>query len=147
RCPIHSWTLILARVLQGFGAAAVMSVNVALVRLIYPQRYLGRGMGINALIVAVSAAAGPSVAAAILSVSSWPWLFAVNVPIGIAAFICGMKFLPENPPKVGKPKFDGYSALLNALTFGLLISAISGFAQRQNNLLLLGELVVMLIVG
>lgn len=141
------WTLTLARVLQGFGAAAVMSVNVALVRLIYPQRFLGRGMGINALIVAVSAAAGPSVAAAILSVSSWPWLFAVNVPIGIAAFICGMKFLPENPPKVGKPKFDGYSALLNALTFGLLISAISGFAQRQNNLLLLGELIIMLIVG
>ncbi|MDU3157441.1 MAG: MFS transporter, partial [Hafnia alvei] len=54
------WTLTLARVLQGFGAAAVMSVNVALVRLIYPQRFLGRGMGINALIVAVSAAAGPS---------------------------------------------------------------------------------------
>ncbi|MDN5988017.1 MAG: MFS transporter, partial [Hafniaceae bacterium] len=62
------WTLTLARVLQGFGAAAVMSVNVALVRLIYPQRFLGRGMGINAVIVAVSAAAGPSVAAAILSV-------------------------------------------------------------------------------
>ena len=141
------WTLTLARVLQGFGAAAVMSVNVALVRLIYPQRYLGRGMGINALIVAVSAAAGPSVAAAILSVSSWPWLFAVNVPIGIAAFICGMKFLPQNPPKVGKPKFDGYSALLNALTFGLLISAISGFAQRQNSLILLGEVVIMLVVG
>jgi MFS transporter, DHA2 family, multidrug resistance protein len=141
------WTLTLARVLQGFGAAAVMSVNVALVRLIYPQRHLGRGMGINALIVAVSAAAGPSVAAAILSVSSWPWLFAVNVPIGIAAFICGMKFLPQNPPKVGKPKFDVYSALLNALTFGLLISAISGFAQRQNSLLLLGEVVIMLVVG
>lgn len=141
------WTLTLARVLQGFGAAAVMSVNVALVRLIYPQRHLGRGMGINALIVAVSAAAGPSVAAAILSVSSWPWLFAVNIPIGIAAFICGMKFLPKNPPKVGKPKFDVYSALLNALTFGLLISAISGFAQRQNSLLLLGEVVIMLVVG
>ena len=43
--------LTLARVLQGFGGAALMSVNTALIRLIYPQRFLGRGMGINSFIV------------------------------------------------------------------------------------------------
>lgn len=53
----------MARTVQGFGAAAVSSVNTALIRVIYPRRYLGRGMGINALVVAVSAAAGPTVAA------------------------------------------------------------------------------------
>lgn len=63
-------TLTIARVLQGFGAAAIMSVNTALIRIIYPQRFLGRGMGINSLIVACSSAAGPTVAAAILSVAS-----------------------------------------------------------------------------
>lgn len=51
--------LTVARTVQGFGAAAVSSVNTALIRVIYPRRYLGRGMGINALVVAVSAAAGP----------------------------------------------------------------------------------------
>lgn len=50
--------LTMARVVQGFGGAALMSVNTALIRLIYPQRHLGRGMGINSFIVAVSAAAG-----------------------------------------------------------------------------------------
>ncbi|MDU3890638.1 MAG: MFS transporter, partial [Serratia liquefaciens] len=75
-------TLTIARVLQGFGAAAIMSVNTALIRIIYPQRFLGRGMGINSLIVAFSSAAGPTVAAAILSVASWQWLFAINLPIG-----------------------------------------------------------------
>lgn len=50
--------LTLARVIQGFGGAALMSVNTALIRLIYPQRFLGRGMGINSFIVAVSSAAG-----------------------------------------------------------------------------------------
>jgi DHA2 family multidrug resistance protein-like MFS transporter len=50
----------------GFGGAALMSVNTALIRLIYPQRHLGRGMGINSFIVAVSSAAGPTIAAAIL---------------------------------------------------------------------------------
>ncbi len=48
--------LTVARTVQGFGAAAVSSVNTALIRVIYPRRYLGRGMGINALVVAVSAA-------------------------------------------------------------------------------------------
>lgn len=85
--------------LQGFGAAAIMSVNTALIRIIYPQRFLGRGMGINSLIVACSSAAGPTVAAAILSVASWQWLFAINLPIGLVALLLGMKFLPANGQK------------------------------------------------
>lgn len=67
--------LTFARVAQGLGGAALMSVNTALIRLIYPQRFLGRGMGINSFVVAVSSAAGPTIAAAILSLASWQWLF------------------------------------------------------------------------
>jgi DHA2 family multidrug resistance protein-like MFS transporter len=140
-------TLTFARVLQGFGAASIMSVNVALVRIIYPQRFLGRGMGINALIVAVSSAAGPTVAAAVLSFANWPWLFAINLPIGLVAFCLAAKFLPANPVKTSGQKFDFISSLMNALTFGLLISAISGFAQGQNRLLILAEVIVLVIVG
>ncbi len=57
-----SHTLVLltaARIVQGFGAAGIMSVNAALVRFTYPRNRLGRGIGINALVVAVSAAVGP----------------------------------------------------------------------------------------
>lgn len=86
--------LTLARVIQGFGGAALMSVNTALIRLIYPQRFLGRGMGINSFIVAVSSAAGPTIAAAILSIASWKWLFLINVPLGIIALLLAMRFLP-----------------------------------------------------
>jgi DHA2 family multidrug resistance protein-like MFS transporter len=64
--------LAIARVVQGFGAAGIMSVNTALVRFIYPQRMLGRGIGLNAVVVAISAAVGPTVASGILSVASWP---------------------------------------------------------------------------
>src|ERR1700691_3000929 len=77
--------LTVARIMQGFGAAGIMSVNAALVRFTYPRAQLGRGIGINALVVAISAAVGPTVAAAILAVGTWPWLFAINIPIGIAA--------------------------------------------------------------
>ena len=58
-------TLTVARVFQGFGAAALASVNTSLIRIIYPKRHLGRGMGNNALVVAVSAAGGPTIAAGI----------------------------------------------------------------------------------
>jgi len=113
--------LTLARVLQGIGAAGVLSVNAALVRFIYPRRMLGRGIGVVALVVASSAAVGPTVAAGILSIASWPWLFAVNVPIGLATLVAAQA-LPRTP---GAPRrFDLLSALLNALFFGLLIVAI-----------------------
>ena len=72
-----------------------MSVNTALIRFIYPSGSLGRGVGYNALVVAVSTAIGPTVAAAILSVGSWQWLFAVNVPLGVVAFALAVRVLPE----------------------------------------------------
>lgn len=140
-------TLTLARVLQGLGAACIMSVNTAMVRIIYPQRYLGRGMGINALIVAVSSAAGPTVAAGILSVANWPWLFAINLPIGLLAFFMGLKYLPANNVKTAGQKFDFISSVMNALTFGLLISAMSGYAQGQDHRLILAEVVGLLVIG
>lgn len=124
--------LTLARVIQGFGGAALMSVNTALIRLIYPQRFLGRGMGVNSFIVAVSSAAGPTIAAAILSIASPKWLFLINVPLGIIALLLAMRFLPPNGCRASKPRFDLPSAVMNALTFGLLITALSGFAQGQS---------------
>lgn len=139
--------LTFARVLQGLGGAAIMSVNIALIRLIYPKRFLGRGMGINSFIVAVSAAAGPTVAAAILSITSWKWLFLVNVPIGIVAPIFAIKFLPPNQEKSAGQRFDIPSAIMNALTFGLLISAISGFSQGQSATLITAELLAVAVIG
>ncbi|CNE98009.1 putative transport protein [Yersinia nurmii] len=141
------WTLTFARVLQGFGAAALMSVNTALIRIIYPRAQLGRGIGINSLIVAFSAAAGPTIAAAVLSIASWQWLFAINVPIGLIAWFLGMKYLPANVAKSNGNKFDIASCLMNAMTFGLLIIAISGFAQGQSPTLIAGEIVALLLIG
>ncbi|HXZ00569.1 MAG TPA: MFS transporter [Stellaceae bacterium] len=120
--------LTVARVLQGIGAAGIMSVNGALVRFIYPRRMLGYGIGINAVVVAISAAIGPTVAAAILAVASWEWLFAVNVPVGLVALVAA-RALPLTPP--AKRRFDTPSALLNSLFFGLLITAIDGAGHGQ----------------
>ena len=123
------WMLTLSRVLQGFGAAAINSVNTALLRIIYPKQQLGRGMGINAFVVAVSIAAGPTFASAILSLGSWHWLFAVNIPFAVAAFILGISYLPLNPAKTLDQKFDITNSMMNALTFALLIFTMESIAH------------------
>lgn len=120
-----SWsipTLTAARVLQGFGASGIVSVNTALIRFIYPARQLGRGVGLNAAVVGVGTALGPSMAAGVLYVSSWQWLFAVNVPFGVVALVMAWKALPAT--RLSPRRFDAVSALLNAAMFGLLIFAI-----------------------
>lgn len=119
--------LALARVVQGLGAAGIMSVNIALVRYIFPKALLGSGVGYTALVVAVSSAAGPSVASAILTVASWQWLFLVNVPLGIIALVIAAKTLPQTP--ASGHRFDWLSAFLNAVTFGLLIAGLDAFSD------------------
>ena len=122
-------TLVTARVCQGFGAAAVTSINTTLIRLIYPRHSLGRGMGINATVVAVSSVAGPTIASGILSVASWPWLFAINIPIGLIAITLSYRFLPKNPVRIRGQRFDWRDGVMNALTFGLLILSIEGYSH------------------
>ena len=138
-------TLSAARTLQGFGAAGVMSVNGALVRFIYPHRLLGRGIGLNAMVVSAASAVGPSVASAILAVAPWPWLFAINIPIGLAALVLARVSLPSNP--LADRRFDWISAALNAATFGLVISGVDVISRTRSKLLGVMELAGGLAVG
>src|SRR6185503_19045262 len=92
--PSLPW-LVAARTFQGLGGAALMSVQPALVRAIYPRHMLGRGLGFNTTVVATSLAAGPSLGAAVLTLLSWPALFAVYLPLGVIAFALSERYLPR----------------------------------------------------
>jgi DHA2 family multidrug resistance protein-like MFS transporter len=127
--------LIAARVFQGVGAACIMSMNAALVRATYPSKMLGRGIGYNAMVLSISAATGPTLAAVILSVASWPWLFLINLPIGVAAIIVGRKALPD-PHGHGQP-FDWASAVLSAVMMGCLVFGAEILAREGSQLGLL----------
>jgi DHA2 family multidrug resistance protein-like MFS transporter len=134
----HSLELLtLGRALQGLGAAGIMSVNTALVRHTYPRRLLGRGIALTSLVVSTSSAAGPTLAAAILAVAPWPFLFAVNVPIGVATLLLSMRLLPHTEPS--GHRFDLLSAALCALMFGSLISGINGLGHGQSAIAVAGE--------
>ena len=110
--------LVLARVMQGFGAAAI-----------------------------TSAVAGPTLAAGILSAADWPWLFAVNVPIGLAALALSRRFLPENPVRVREHRFDWRDAVMNALTFGLMMASVEGFSHGLDPRVLSLGVAALIVVG
>ena len=123
----HSFpVLVFARVVQGLGSAGIMSVNGALLRFSYPARLLGRGVGMNALVVSAAAAFGPTVASGILALGPWQWLFAVNVPIGILAVLVGREALPSSPTS---GRLDLASTLLNVATFGLGFTGVDALTQ------------------
>ena len=124
-------TLIAARALQGLGAAGVLSVNSALVRLTYPVSGLGRGIAINSLVVATASVAGPSVAAGILSVASWPWLFAINVPLGLLTLALAARALPANAVTARRLGFAPLDVLLNAAMFTLIFIGADMLGVRE----------------
>jgi DHA2 family multidrug resistance protein-like MFS transporter len=138
-------TLMAARVLQGLGASGLMSVNMAVVRFIYPTEKLGRGIGLNAVIIAVSAAAGPTIASAVLAVGSWRWLFALNVPITLFALGVGLWALPPSPR--ARRRFDFISALLSAITLGLFITLIDSLGHEVPAHFVFAELGVMILAA
>ena len=130
-------SLALFRFVQGIGAASIMGVNGALVRRIYPHAFLGRGIGYNALVIAVGSAAGPTIAAAVLAVASWRWLFAINFPVGAVALLIGFRYLPKDRPDAAP--FDWPKALLLAVSFGALFLAASGLAHGSGRLFISAE--------
>lgn len=110
--------LVVGRVMQGVSAAGLMSVFPALMRFTYPRAQLGRALALNSVCVAVSAAAGPAVGSAILTVADWPWLFAPSIPVGVFALLAS-RALPRTAPQP-RP-IDPVSVVLNAGFFGLVV--------------------------
>jgi len=139
----HTLALLIgARIFQGIGAAAIMSMNAAMVRATYPQATLGKGMGYNALVLSVAAAAGPTIAALILSVASWSWLFLINVPFGLASMFIGVRALPHSTGHGGRPNY--LSGVLSAIALSTLVFGIETLSRgepRTGLLLLLVALV------
>lgn len=124
--------LVAMRVLQGLGGAAMLSIAPAIHRTVFPYRLLGRILGLNAVLVAASTAIGPALGGALLALLGWQWIFAINVPLGIAAVYLSMTTVPDTR-RPAQGRFDTAGALLSAIAMGALImaaDACAGLADR-----------------
>lgn len=139
--------LLISRGIQAIGGAGVMSVNVALTRIIYPRNILGRGLALNAMFISIATAAGPSLAGWIMSISTWHWLFLINLPFGILAFFIGIKTLPPNPNPPANPHLDWQGSFLNILFFGMLFYSLGNITDPGLFYICLAMLLIALLIG
>ena len=122
--------LLAARALQALGAAAALSVASAMLRSIYPTRQLGRGLGINTIIVASAGGVAPILGGYIVSELNWQWIFIATTPLGLLSLAVGQRAFPD---VAGHGQtISPLGALLCALTFGLIISGLLAMAGGQH---------------
>src|SRR3954447_5825122 len=88
-------TLVVFRVIQGFGAGALQPTEQAILRQTFPPKEQGMAMALFGLAVVVGPAAGPALGGIIVDNYSWPWIFYINLPIGILALFMVSRFVHE----------------------------------------------------
>ncbi|TPG12308.1 MFS transporter [Sphingomonas oligophenolica] len=113
--------LLIVRAAQAIGAAAALSLSSALLRQIYPSKQLGRGLGINSVVVTSAAAAAPTLGGLVLAIAPWPWVFASAIPFALMSLALG--FALPNPAPRDEP-FDVVGAVMCAAMFGLIIGGL-----------------------
>lgn len=134
-------TLLLSRILQGIGAAAMLSIGPSMYRVIFPSRLLGSAIGLGALVVAFGIASGPSLGGLLLAVASWPWLFAINVPVGLVALWLAARALPREAAQPGRLDWPG--AVLSATMLGSFVYGI----DRLGHGAAMGEVIALLLAS
>jgi DHA2 family multidrug resistance protein-like MFS transporter len=119
--PSLEW-LVAARFLQGLGAAAIMSLGIALLRFALGPERLGAAIAWNALTVAICSATAPALGALVLSVAGWHWIFVATAPVAVLG-LAAARFLPAVPPTSSSLDLSGIA--LHASAAGLAASALA----------------------
>jgi EmrB/QacA subfamily drug resistance transporter len=132
----ETW-LILARGVQGLGAALVSPAALSIVTTTFREgAERTKAMGVWAAIAVGGGAVGLLLGGILTDALSWPWIFFVNVPVGIAAFVLSLRLVPESKDEQAHRSFDLAGALtvtggLIALVFGIVRSNQSGWGSVE----------------
>ena len=132
----ETW-LILARGLQGLGAALVSPAALSIVTTTFREgKERTQALGVWAAIAVGGGAVGLVLGGLLVETLSWPWIFFVNVPVGIAAFFVSLRFVPESKDEHAHKSFDVAGAIsvtagLIALVYGIVRSAESGWGSGE----------------
>ena len=126
----NSTELIAARIVQGVGGALLTPQTLAILTSIFPPERRGAAFGIWGGVAGLATIAGPTIGGALITYFDWPWIFFINVPIGIGAFIATFLIVPDLRPG----RRQGWDlvgvALATAGLFGIVFGLIEG--QRYN---------------
>jgi EmrB/QacA subfamily drug resistance transporter len=131
-------TLVLFRVLQGAGGGMIMPIGQLIMAQVAGPKRMGRVMGVVAMPAMLAPILGPVLGGVILQNLHWSWIFLVNLPIGVIAFILGWRMLPHTD--------SGEAGRLDAVGLALLCTGsttiVYGLSQLGTNSSLLAPLVI-----
>jgi len=118
--------LIVARAVQGVGAAMIMAMGPAIIARTFGPGERGRALGLNAVSVSIGLSLGPALGGLLTEVGSWRAIFLVNAPVGVFAILWAARILPAEPPG-RRQRFDVPGAGLTAGgLFALLLALNQG---------------------
>jgi EmrB/QacA subfamily drug resistance transporter len=138
---VEPWHLVVARVLQGFGAALVFPAALALITDIFPEGpSRGKAIGLFSGMAGLAAPVG-LVLGGLLTTVSWELIFLINIPIGVAVLVASFILLPSPRPSTAQGRLD----VIGAVTFTgglimLILAVVRGGAQGWTSALTLIEL-------
>jgi EmrB/QacA subfamily drug resistance transporter len=118
----NATSLVLSRIVQGAGGALLSATSTAIVTAIFPPQERGRALGINVMAVYLGLSVGPPLGGLLVDHLGWPWIFLVNLPVGVAAFAWGWRLLTPRAPARQGPRADALgAALLGAFLVCLIV--------------------------
>jgi EmrB/QacA subfamily drug resistance transporter len=114
--------MIASRVVQGTGAALLVSTSAAIVTAAFPPHERGRALGINVMAVYLGLSLGPPLGGLLVDTLGWRWIFLVNLPIGLVSLVWGWMLLPRGEEEHAGRRPDLVGALFLAVfLMGLLV--------------------------
>jgi DHA2 family multidrug resistance protein len=88
-------TLVIFRIIQGFGAGALQPTEQAILRQTFPPKEQGMAMALFGMAVMLGPAFGPTLGGVIIDNWTWPWIFYINIPVGILGLVLVQRFVHE----------------------------------------------------
>ncbi len=137
------YMLITSRVIQGIGAAMLVSVGPALITRTFPAEERGRGLSVIAMVVSVGLMLGPPLGGFIIGYLGWRWIFFVNLPVCIMGVIATRAYLSDFPVADPKRKISIPSAITIALGFLALMLSLLLFSRQVIELPVMFALLVL----
>jgi EmrB/QacA subfamily drug resistance transporter len=119
--------LVLFRIIQGIGSSVVFSINTAILIQTFPRNERGKALGFVGTTVAIGSIAGPILGGFIVKWAGWPYIFFINVPIGIILVLGALKYLKIM--EIRKSKFD-----MDWVGAGTLVSGVVSLMLLLNSL-------------
>jgi EmrB/QacA subfamily drug resistance transporter len=121
------YLLIFFRVLQGVGGAFMMPQSLSLLTVNFPAERRGAALGIWGSVVALGAIIGPVIGGLIVTNYDWPWIFLINLPVGLVSLFLVYRIVPESTDPLAGRKIDWTGVVLSGVgIFCLVFACIEG---------------------